>query len=174
MSLRISFSISKKWFIASILALIIIVASLFAVRSLSNKNPLPASIKNKVSYRLIYPSQASKTDQTSYKYLADNKILTFKVNQDGKTVVFTEQAAPASIGQDTQAYYPALGIHPYAQFGTKLGQVALTKFYQSGSLEPAGQSAILASNGTLLIANSQKDLTNAQWKDLFENLKITK
>jgi hypothetical protein len=65
-------------------------------------------------------------------------------------------------------------IHPYAQFKSNLGQVALTKFWQSGNLKPEGQSAVLASNGTFLIAHSERNLTNTQWKGLFESLKITR
>jgi hypothetical protein len=41
-------------------------------------------------------------------------------------------------------------------------------------LKPVGQSAVLASNNTFLIAHSEKNLTNAQWKDLFESLKTSK
>jgi hypothetical protein len=67
-----------------------------------------------------------------------------------------------------------LGIHPYAQFKSNLGQVALTKFWQSGNLKPVGQSAVLAGSGTFLIAHSEKNLANNQWKELFNSIKITK
>jgi hypothetical protein len=58
-----------------------------------------------------------------------------------------------------------LGIHPYAQFKTKLGQVALTNSGNPEILKPVGQSAVLASGGTFLIAHSEKNLTNNQWKN---------
>jgi hypothetical protein len=139
-----------------------------------NKNPLPENIRGVVSYKVVYPSNTKQIDSKSFNYQTDKKTLSFKVNTGASNVVFTEQQAPNALGSDTQAYYPALGIHPYAQFKTKLGQVALTKFWQSGNLKPVGQSAVLASNGTFLIAHTEKNLTNDQWKNLFQSLKITK
>ncbi|HSX45803.1 MAG TPA: hypothetical protein VLG27_02230 [Candidatus Saccharimonadia bacterium] len=140
----------------------------------SYKNPLPANIKSQVSYKAIYPSKTKQIDPASYDYRPDQKTLTFIANVAGNNIVFTEQPAPESLGSAGQIYYPALGIHPYAQFATKLGPVALARFWQSGSLKPAGQSGILASGGTFLTAHSDKNLTNTEWKDLFDSLKITK
>lgn len=92
----------------------------------------------------------------------------------GTNLVVSQQPAPESLGLNDQPYYPAIGIHPYAQFKTSLGTVALTKFWQSATLTPTGQSAILASQGTMLVAHSENSLTNQQWKSLFDSLKITK
>jgi uncharacterized protein YxeA len=174
MRLRINLNISKKVVIVALVILIVATVGSILYLKQSNKNPLPPSIKSHVGYKIIYPSKTGQIDSNSYSYLTDKKTLTFSVNKDGKKIVFTEQPAPEALGSDTQAYYPALGIHPYAQFKTSLGQVALTKFWQSGTLKPIGQSAILASNGTFVIAHSEKNLTNAEWKDLFESLKITR
>ncbi len=141
----------------------------------TNKNPLPTSIKNQVSFKIVYPAASlAKIDINSYDYQAGNKVLTYKVDFAGSSIIITQQPAPDKLGVDTQAYYPAIGIHPYAQFNTKLGTVALTKFWQSSTLKPTGQSAILATNGTMVLAHSDKDLTDQQWKSLFDSLKITK
>jgi hypothetical protein len=171
--MHLKIRIPKK---ALVLLLVLITAVLGGVyySKQTNKNPLPENIRGVVSYKVIYPSNAKQIDPKSFNYQTDKKTLSFKVNTVASNVVFTEQKAPDALGSDTQAYYPALGIHPYAQFKTKLGQVALTKFWQSGNLKPVGQSAVLASNGTFLIAHTEKNLTNDQWKNLFHSLKITK
>ena len=137
-------------------------------------NPLPKTIKNQITFKVIYPvSELVKIDATSYQYDADQRILNFTVNFDGHGVSFNEQLAPESLGSDSQPYFQAIGIHPYAQFKVSLGQVALTKFWQSGTLIPTGQSALLSSSGTLVTAHYEKSLSNQQWKTLFESLKIT-
>jgi hypothetical protein len=136
-------------------------------------NPLPSEIKDQVSYKVIYPG-TGKINKASYKYQSVDNTLVFNVNDGDNQVVFTQQPAPSNLGSDGQVYYPALGLHPYAQFKSSLGQVALAKFWQSGTLKPIGQSAVLASKGTLLIAHSEKDMSNSQWKAMFDSLKITK
>lgn len=139
------------------------------------RNPLPASIKARVNFQVAYPAvHQAPIDASTYQYQSDQHVLSFKANFAGANLVFSEQPAPKNLGSDTEAYYPALGIHPYAQFKTSLGLVALTKFWESGTLLPTGQSAILASHDTMILAHSDHDLTNQQWKSLFESLKITK
>jgi hypothetical protein len=174
MHLKVSLNISKK--VALILLAILILAgaeTVFYIRQ-SNKNPLPSNIKNQVSYKVIYPSETKKINTSSYNYQKDKKILSFNLQKNNNSIVFTEQPAPDNLGSGKDVYYPALGIHPYAQFKIGLGNVALTKFWQSSTLKPEGQSGVLASSGTFLIAHSEKSLTNAEWKNLFESLKITK
>lgn len=141
----------------------------------TESDPIPQEVRTKVSHSVIFPSTSkARIDDTSYTYLADQKVLKFNVQYSGKTVVFSQQPTPENIGSGEQAYYPALGIRPYAQFNSPLGPVALAKFWQSGTLEPAGQSAILVAGGTMLTAHSDKGLSNQEWKELFENLKISK
>ncbi len=166
--------VSKQTLFIALASLIVAIAIVGLFASRTSGNPLPPKIKSQVSYKVIYPAKTSQITPTSYDYQADQKTLTFSIMDSGNSIVFTEQPAPESLGSGSQVYYPALGLHPYAQFQTKLGPVALVKFWDSGTLAPAGESGVLASGGTLLIAHSSKLLTNAQWKDLFETLKLTK
>jgi hypothetical protein len=175
MHLKINLHISKKAVIIAIAALVLAGTGTFFYIKQSSKTPLPSDIKEHVTFKVIYPSShAARIDKNSFVYQAKQKVLTFNVNFASTKVAYSEQVAPDALGSDTQAYYPALGIHPYAQFKSNLGQVALTKFWQSSTLKPEGQSAVLASKGTFLIAHSDKNLTNAQWKELFQSVKITK
>jgi hypothetical protein len=173
MRLHFSPSISKKVSLGLILLLLLASSLVLFVRT-KGHNPVPENIKKQLSYKVIYPAKTEQLDPTSYSYNSDGKVLSYKINHNDAVVVVTEQPAPESLGASTQAYYPALGVHPYAQFQTNLGVVALTKFYHTGSLKPFGQTGFLASHGTLLIAHSEKDLTNAEWKTLFESLKVAK
>jgi hypothetical protein len=175
MRIRRSLHINKKAVLAVLLFLIIAGAGTLFYVTKKSKSPLPSDIKEHVSFKIIYPStHSAHIDKNSFVYQAKQKVLTFNVEFAGTKIAYSEQAVPDNLGSDTQAYYPALGIHPYAQFKSNIGQVALTKFWQSGSLKPEGQSAVIASNDTFLIAHSNKSLSNTQWKDLFQNLKINK
>ena len=139
-----------------------------------NASPIPPAVKSQFSFKAIYPTaKAGKLDASGYTYSQADKTLSFNIVPSGNKIVFTEQSAPNSVSSGSQVYYPALGLHPYAQFQSKLGPVALAKFYVSGNLTPKGQSALLVAQGTLVIAHPDKNLTNARWKDLFDNLKIS-
>ncbi len=136
-------------------------------------NPLPPTIRSQVNFKVIVPvSSLIKIDSSSYNYDSDNRLLSFDAIYQGNTISFNEQIAPESIGTDAQPYYSALGIHPYAQFKVSLGTVALTKFWQAGTLIPNGQSGLLLAKGTLLTVHSKNSLSNQQWKAIFNTTKI--
>jgi hypothetical protein len=153
--------------------LVMAVLGAFLVPKLTKSSPIPADIAKQVSYRVIYPSKTHQIAPASFDYEPDQKTLSFIVNHNHKNVVFTEQPAPDTLAANGQVYYPALGLHPYAQFQTNLGPVALAKFWKSGSLDPVGQSGVLATNGVLLVAHTDKNMTNTEWKDLFNSLQLS-
>lgn len=170
-----SISFKMALVLMSLGAVILIVAIIFFFLNQS-KNPIPASIQTKLGYKAIYPSpNSSYRSSSTYDYNPEDKSLTFSSKTlSGVSVTIVEQPAPDSLSAGGQVYYPAIGIHPYAQFQSKLGPVALTKFWQADTLSPQGQTAVLAVNGTLFLAHPDKDLTNAEWKDFFNNLTISK
>lgn len=174
MKLTLEIKPTKKVWLVIVGVLAIILIALLAYLHNANANPLPDSIKKQVSFKVIYPGSSAIISSPAYQYQSDQKILSYVTKYNGVPVTFQEQPAPPNLGSDSQIYYPVIGIHPYAQFSVSLGTVALTKFYQAGNLKPFGQSAVLATHGTLVIANSGHPLTNEQWKSLFESLKITK
>ncbi len=174
MRLSLEIKFTKKLMVVLTVIFILIATALALYIKISRADPLPASIKQQIIFKVAYPTGIATVGQSDYKYHPDQKLLSYTIHYAGESITFQEQPAPASLGAGSQVYYPALGIHPYAQFSAPLGPVALTKFYQSGSLKPFGQSAVLATHGTLVIANTTGSLTNEQWKNLFESMKITK
>ncbi len=174
MKLKASLNFNRK-FITAFAIVIIGVGGFVSYMTLAHKNPLPATIKNQISFKVVYPSHSpAKIDTSSYNYQSGQNALTFNTTFANTKVVFTEQPAPSTLGSGSDVYYQAIGLHPYAQFKTSLGTVALAKFWESETLKPQGQSAILATKGTLVIAHSDQDLTNQQWKSLFDSLTSTR
>lgn len=174
MQVRLNFQLSKTFFVLAG-SIIIFGLTSFLYLKQRDASPLPSRLQDKVSFKVAYPRhEKTSFNQDSFKYEDKQAALSFSTSYEGANIAFTEQPVPPALGSSTEAYYPALGIHPYAQFKTDLGTVALTKFWQSGSLKPFGQTAIMAVEDTLITARSDKELTNQQWKELFESLKITR
>lgn len=165
----------KKNVLALVAALVVLGVATGVLFYLNNaSNPLPSDIKNQLSYKAVYPPSGLGTIIDSYQYNQNDRVLTFSLRKFDTKIVFVEQKAPESLGANGQVYFPAIGIHPYAQFQSKIGPAALTKFYKSGNLEQFSQSGVLYSEGTLVWVGSQKNLTNDQWKTLFDGLKVSK
>lgn len=161
--------------IRSLFVLLTISLVAFGYLSQQPTNPLPTKIKQVVNFKVIYPyTKLVKVNGESYQYISDKNVLIFTAIYNNHYLAFTEQPAPESLGSDSQPYYQALGIHPYAQFKINLGQVALTKFWQSGNLLPAGQSGLLSSKGTFLTVRTNDSLSNQDWKIIFSSLKVTR
>jgi hypothetical protein len=171
MDIRIS--VKKRYLILMLLLAFVGGGGFYTYANKTNANPLPDNLKNQISFKIIYPENTGHIDESSFLYKTESKVLSFSVKKEDKKIVFTEQTAPENVGDGNQVSFQAIGLHPYANFQSKLGPVALAKFWESKNLDPYGQSAFLVSNGTLLNAHSDKDLTNAEWKDLINSLKVS-
>ena len=133
-------------------------------------SPVPPTILTQVDFKVIYP-KSYDIDTTSWKYIKDEETLSFTVEYGDNSIVFTEQAVPLAYIDDAAAYDRFIGsLKPYINFKVPLGNVSLVSFVTAGDYKPEGKSGILKSNGTLVIAKPQKDLTDKQWQNLFNSL----
>ncbi len=174
MEVKLSLKFNKR-LVLSLLAVAGLAALLFGIyRVIQSKNPLPPDIKKQLSFAAIYPGDTKSIDANSYSYKTDDKSLSYELHLGDKRVAITEQPAPESLVDPGQIYYQSLGVRPYAQFQSRLGPVALVKFYEAGTLKAQGQTAILSVKGMLLLAHPDKDLTNAEWKNFFNSLKVSR
>lgn len=178
MGLRLSIELKLSKPILLVIGAVIIITAMvfFGYKLTVNKNPLPQNIKNQIKFSVIYPKKSSvlKVNENSLDYKQSDKILSFSGNANDNNIIFTEQPAPGDSSTPTTSYYQSLGLHPAAQIQTKLGLAVLVNFYKSGSYDLVGQSAILANNGTLLIAQGNKKLDNETWKSLFNEFSLYK
>lgn len=173
MKLEVSFSFSRRLVLSSLAVLALAGGAGGVWLSLrSPASPVPDGIEKQLAYKVIYPSDTKQIKPGSFSYVSQQHTLTFNVDSANDQIVFAEQPAPSNLGSNGQVYFQAIGLHPYAQFESTLGLVALARFYQTGSLDVAGESAVLASHGTLVIAHSSTQLGNDVWKNLFDSLKL--
>lgn len=165
----------KHLFLISFISLPIALAVIFFLLA-GSTNPLPAAIKQQLSYPVIYPTASRQIiiDKSSYHYQSDQKILTYIVSYNGTKVVLSVQSAAGNSQDASLVYYQSLGLRPVGQIQTKLGLAVLVNFYATDNFASVGQDAILAKSGTLTIAHPEKNLTFEAWKDFINNLNISK
>ena len=175
MQINIRVKITENFALVMAMVIIVVTPGIVFLVLKNRQNPIPTTIRQQASYKLLYPAtHEAILPAESFKYQTDSNVLSYTAQYAGTNIAFSEQPTPDDLGSDTQDYYTKLNIHPYAQFKTNQGQVALAKFWQSGNLKPFGQSAFMVSDGTMLTAHSDKELTNQQWKSLFETIKIAR
>lgn len=137
---------------------------------------VPPEVRPKISYRVLYPdTKKYQINPTSWKVVDNDKnpTLSFEVNLNGNKVVFTEQKAPLAYVSDQAAYQRFVGtLRPQANFDTPNGNVSIVNFITAGDYKPAGKSAVLLSNKTLIIAHPDQPLDDTAWYDLMQSLKV--
>lgn len=160
---------NKEWLISW--TLVILTVSLVIKLWPQGPSPVPQAIRSEVSFEIIYPNGYS-IDQKSWKYLSSTRTVQFIAKKDGYTVVFTEQPTPLAYQNDQGAYDRFIGsLRPSASFSVPLGTVSLSNFVTSGDFQVVGVTGILKVKGTLLLAHPDTQLTDDQWRSLFESLK---
>ncbi len=137
-------------------------------------SPVPKSVSSQLDFTVIYP-KGREVEDDSWKYIKAEETLSYTVNNDGNPIVFTLQKVPLAYADDAAAYDRFIGsLKPYINFKVSLGSVSIVNFISAGDFKPEGKSGILKSNGTLLIAHPEKDLTDNQWQSLFKSLTVDK
>ncbi len=133
---------------------------------------MPANIKERASFVIIYPKGYS-IDSKSWKYLTDTSSVEFTAKRDGYSVVFTEEKTPLEYQDDVAAYNRFIGsLRPRANFDVPLGSVSIANFVTAASYEIVGETGILNAKGTLLLAHPDTQISDDQWRNLFESLKV--
>ena len=87
----------------------------------------------------------------------------------GVKISFSEQPTPGSIVDIPQVYDKLVdSLQPYNTFDSVNGKVALT---HPNNLN-GGQTAVMNDKGTLIFVRPTKDLTDTEWRQVFNSLSI--
>ncbi|MBW4061803.1 hypothetical protein HJC99_04515 [Candidatus Saccharibacteria bacterium] len=153
------------WVVGAVLVvgLIVIMGLLLAP-----KNPIPGPIKKQVTSTLLMPRGAGAVvDRQSVKYDSAQKLLTFNVAYAGTSIVVSQQPTPDQF-VDIPAVYTKLidSLVNYQSFDTSIGTVHLTQPKQLNGK----QAAVLNTMGTLMFAKPDKNLSDDQWRSLFNHM----
>ena len=135
-------------------------------------SPIPSNIQQQTNFTIMYPDPRSYSyKRAAWNYSSKDSSLQFSVNKDGYNAVFTEEKTPLAYQNDLAAYNRFIGsLRPSANFDVPFGTVSITNFVTAGDYQVVGKTGILNTKGTLLLVHPDTDLTDSQWRSLFESL----
>lgn len=132
--------------------------------------PIPLAVTSQASFAVFYPADRHilSVKKGSALYDRTTGTLRFAASApDGLQVSFSEQATPGSFVDVPQVYSSLLAsLQNYSSFDSINGSVALTLPKEFNG----GQSAVMNSKGTLLFARPSRNLTEDQWRRIFNSL----
>ncbi len=160
---------NKTW----IVSWAVIIGSVFMVVHFwpQGPSPVPSAIREQAKFSIMYP--AGYTYLNDWAYTDKDNSVQFTVKKDDYKVVFTEEKTPLEYQNDVAAYNRFIGsLRPRANFDVSLGTVSISNFVTAGDYQVVGETGILNSQGTFLLAHPDTHLTDDQWRALFESLKV--
>lgn len=160
---------SYRSLILAALVLILILAGLFIL--LKPKQAIPKTIQKQLDF-IPYAAKGHdiRLDKNSYKYDPSQKGLSFTASSTeyGK-LTFSEQPTPQQFIDIPDLYTKLIDkLNRYSVFNNQLGTVYLTK----PADQKNGQTAVINSSGVLMFVRSEKDLTDSQWRKIFESVTL--
>lgn len=157
----------------------LVVGALFVLKVTTGSQVVPSEIKKQVSFPLYIPAQditPFTIDKNSLKTYPDPgdsqmKIFSFVLTSPGNKITFTEQVAPDLVSEQIGLDKLASLMQAYKEIITSVGRVELTRPKEL----KGGQTAVAVPNFTTLIfAKPEIDLTENDWRKIFNSLEIVK
>lgn len=155
----------NRWFIAVIIAVTVMVAGAASFYVLNPPPVFARSLVDAYPAVLLVPGKgAGEVVPQTPSYDDKLKQITYTVQYVGASIVVSEQPTPEAF-VDVPAVYDKMveTMKTYASFDTDIGKVYLTKPDNLGG----HQAAVINTKGTLLLAKTDRDLSDAQWRSLF-------
>lgn len=142
------------------------------VMLLGPKPPVPAEIKRAVTSTLLVPKARDVVvNRESMKYDSQLNLLTYSAIAYGVKTVVSQQPTPESFIDIPQVYDKVVAsMNEYKKFDSDSGTVHLTRPKDLGGK----QAAVMNTKGTLMFVKPERDLSEDQWRKLFNNLEIIK
>lgn len=165
-------------FTAFLLGVILVVAGLFIFKYIAeNHTVINQQILDEADFTIFYPGDSTELDDSwqlqkdRTTYDKESGVLTLHALQPstGRQVVLNEQPTPGAFADVPTQYSRMLNtLNEYDELQIGFGTVALTHPKELSG----GQSAVANKAGTLIFAKPSVNLTNDEWKDFFESLRI--
>lgn len=129
------------------------------------------------NFTIFYPQDITENaaawkfqkDRTSYN--KESGVLTLQVVQPstGRRIILNEQPTPGAFADVPTQYSKMLtALNEYNELQIGFGTVALTHPKELNG----GQAAVANKSGTLIFAKPSANLTDEEWRNFFENLRI--
>jgi hypothetical protein len=153
-----------------VVVVIILVAVLAAY--LHDKPPvIPTAIQKQVNFVIFYPQPNNQItlEKSTIKYDKSIAQISYIVNFANQHITFSEQASPDSFAADPTFYSNFVQkLNGYATFDSLNGTVNLTL-----PTEIKTETGVMNAKGTLVFVKSSGNLSENNWKLLFNSLSYT-
>ena len=161
----------KKKLIILVSVLVLSVTLITVFLQLRKPSIVPRSILNQIDFAIFYPpvNQQTTIETATFKYAKSLKQVSFIVDFSGQRITFAEQGSPDSFGADPN-FYPQFikSLKGYATFDSVNGRVDLARPAQVNA-----ETGVMNAKGTLMFAKSDGNLSEDNWKLLFNSLSYT-
>jgi len=160
----------RLWLIIGSLVTIGLVV--IGVMLVAPKPPVPVEIKRAVTSTIMVPQvREVEVSRDSMIYDSKLKLLSFTVAAYGVKTVVSEQPTPESFIDIPQVYDKVVtNMNEYSKFDSDSGTVHLTR---PKDLK-GKQAAVMNAKGTLMFVKPDRDLSDEQWRKLFNGLEVVK
>lgn len=134
---------------------------------------IPKNLSDKVSFPVYVPSEKSvwNIEPSKTSYDEQEGVLSLYLNHNNQQIILTQQATPQVFSDVPQQYSKMLSsMNQYAEYQTAFGAIGLTRPKELNG----GQAAVVNKSGTLIFVKPNSDLSEDEWKNFFNNLRIYK
>jgi hypothetical protein len=156
----------------SIVAIVLLLAVVICVYAYTRgPSAVPSTIREQANFAIFYPNPTQQIYilPGSFKYDKSLAQVAFIARFAGQSVTFAEQSSPDSFAADPTFYSNFITkLGGYATFSSVDGTVSLTEPAQVNT-----QTAVMNTKGTLLFAKSSGNISENDWKLLFNSLSYT-
>jgi len=141
----------------------------------AHKPLISKDITSQVNYTLYVPPPRGANkfllDKTTIEYDKTERKVAMTARSADNKITFTVQPQPDAF-TDVPGFYAKLlnTLNPYKELSTSIGTVTLTRPQELNG----GQTAVVNPNGTLIFAHPDKDISDQDWQEFFNNLKVIK
>lgn len=167
---------NMKQILIGISVAIAVLAGVFgALIYADHQRPVSSGVLKDATFTVYLPAENDETwsvDRSTVQLSKETQVLTMTMRSESATVVITQQATPDPF-RDIPNYYEKLldKLHQYAEIQTAVGKVVLTR---PDELK-GGQSAVInTSKGTLMFAHPGRDMSESEWKQYFDALRVAR
>lgn len=166
------FVVNKKIALSFILAGVLIIAMSAVCFALWPKPALPSSITRQINFTIFMPNaETVSIDKPSIKYDSSLKLLSYNINTLNTRAVVSMQPTPESFTDIPEVYKKIVTtMNEEFKFENDLGTIYITR----PSDLKGKQAAVVNAKGTLLFIKPDADLTQDQWRQLFNSLDVEK
>lgn len=170
--------INKKILLAVISGAVIIVVGIVAGYFLipRDKGPIPEDLQPQLSFSpFVLPDKSTGVVATNYRITKaedDTQILNYTITIDGVNVALSEYTQPPQFTEipDFKDRFLSDVAQQYATVPTSSGTIYLGRMAKQNNK----QLAVMIEKGLLVFMNPDKELDQAQWRHIGDQLEIQK